>query len=252
MIIDIHTHLGIVKDVYNMPLCNQLYAMDKYGINYALISDITCGESYSKSATEDLQLKINEKAINLILPHKTKLGIMLWCRANSEGFNKNFENLYLKNKSVVKGLKIHPDIASLPFNSKKYYPYFEMAQKYSLPVLIHTKESKFSKVSFVAETAEKFPKVNFILGHMSLGDSKTESFEIIKKYSNVYGDTAWVDYSDCQKAVNLGLGKKMLFGTDSPIASKDTYNDPYYIPYLKNKQSIENIMYKNAKDLFNL
>ncbi len=259
MILDVHAHIGVVPGGFQMPLENQLQGMEKFGIDYALISDIRCGESQTKSdGVTPYQTLINREAADIVRAHKEKLGLMLWCRPNAEqGFTKEFESIYLENKDIVKGLKVHPDISGLPFNDPKMIPYLEMAREFSLPVLIHTKESDCSKVSFVCEMARKFPEVDFILGHMSISEDKEESFRALAEYPNIYGDTAWVYYADAVRACNLGLEDKILFGTDSPIGGADTYGDPaFYLPYYENPElsqtAIDKIMYQNAQKLFRL
>lgn len=250
MIIDIHTHLGTVENRYHMPIDYQLKAMEKYSVDYAIISDISCGEPYSVGEL-DLQYKKNKKAIEIITPFKEKLGLMPWCRPNAEGYNKKLEKLIIENRDIIKGLKMHPNISNLAFNDEKYIPYLEIAEKYELPVLVHTKDSPFSKVSFVEEMAKKFKKVNFILGHMNLGGDKAESFRIIKQNPNVYGDTAWVTFEDTEKAIALGLEEKIFFGTDSPISGLDTYKD-FYKPYFEKQDKLPLIMSENAKKLFGI
>lgn len=259
MIIDVHAHIGVIPGGFQMPLENQLYGMEKYGIDYALISDIRCGESQTVTdGKTPYQTLINREAAETVRANKDRLGLMLWCRPNAEeGFTREFAEIYRNNKDIVKGLKVHPDISGLPFNDAKICPYLEMAQEYSLPVLIHTQENAYSKVSFVREMARRFPKVNFILGHMSLSGDKTESFRALAECPNVYGDTAWVCYADVVKACDLGLEDKILFGTDSPIAGRDTYGDPaYYLPLYRNRelpsQTMDKILFQNARRLFRL
>ncbi len=242
-----------------MPLKNQLYGMEKYGIDYALISDISCGESQTKpDGKTPYQTVINQQAVDIIRQHKNRLGLMLWCRPNAEdGFTKAFEDIFLQNLDIVKGLKVHPDISGLPFNDARLYPYLEMADQYQLPVLIHTQQTPYSKVAYVCEMADRFPNVPFILGHMSLAEDKQESFRALKKYPNIYADTAWVYYSDVVTACEAGLCDKILFGTDSPIGGADTYGDPaFYLDYYTNpslpKETAEKVLYKNAQKLFNL
>ena len=258
-IIDVHTHMGVVPGSFDMPLKYQLAGMQKYGIDYALISDITCGESMTRpDAQTPYQTQINAKAAETVRQHVDQLGLLLWCRPNAEqGFTADFEQIYLQNRDIVKGLKVHPDISELPFCAPQMVPYLEMAQKYALPVLIHTKETPFSKVRFVCEMADRYPEVNFILGHMSLSGDKAESFRAMRDYPNIYGDTAWVRYADTVKACDAGLEDKLLFGTDSPINGPDTYGDPaFYLDYYANPmlppQAMEKIMYKNARRLFHL
>ena len=43
MIIDIHAHIGVLSG-FEMPVTMQLEAMDKYHIDYAIVSDLLCSE----------------------------------------------------------------------------------------------------------------------------------------------------------------------------------------------------------------
>ncbi len=257
MIIDVHAHIGVVPGGFHMPLENQLLGMERFGIDYALISDIRCGESQTRPKDGiPYQTLINREAAALARQHSDRLGLMLWCRPNAEeGFNRAFEALYLENQDTVKGLKVHPDISGLPFNDPKMDPYLEMAAQYGLPVLIHTKESAYSKVRFVREMALRYPTVPLILGHMSISDPKEEAFRAMADCENIYGDTAWVYYADTVRACQMGLEDKILFGTDSPIGGVDTYGDPHFYPeYYVNQElpqdTAEKILYRNAQRLF--
>lgn len=254
MIIDMHTHIGTVENKYDMPIENLIYGMEKYKIDYALFSDITAGEPYTKEKDGyDFQYSINKSAVDLAREHRGKFGVLLWCRAAAEGFNPQFENLYCQNRDIVKGLKIHPNIASLRCDDRRYFPYYEMAQKYSLPILLHTADTEFSKVQFVETIAKKYPTVKFILGHMSLGGNKDEAFRIIKENKNVYGDTAWVTLDEVMAARDFGIEDKIMFGTDSPIAGKETHGDKrYYLPFYKNAEKMQNVMFRTARKVFSL
>ena len=258
MVIDVHTHLGIVPGYCDMPLENQLKAMELYHIDYALISDISAGERFGLGdPNTDLQYAVNRDAIAQIRPYKDKLGVMLWCRPAVEGFNDAFEQLYLENRDIIKGLKVHPDISAVPFDDDRMIPYLEMAEKYDLPVLIHTQDNCYSSIAAVCNMAEKFPNVILILGHMCLGSLKDESLDAMEKYPNVYGDTAWVMMNFTEDGCNRGLEDKILFGTDGPIGSIHTCgNEKFYGPYHRgeviSKEAWEKVMYKNAIRVFKL
>jgi predicted TIM-barrel fold metal-dependent hydrolase len=258
MIIDIHAHIGVLSG-FEMPVTMQLEAMDKYHIDYAIVSDLLCSEKETPNQPGvDLQYILNKQAIEIMRPHKDRLGVYLYCRPNTEfGFNEAFEQLYLENRDMVKGLKIHPGMSGIAANDPRLFPYYEMAGKYGLPVLLHTQESDTSKVSFVCEMAEKFPNTNFILGHLSLGNNKDESYESMAKYPNVYGDTAFVIFRFAQAVCDRGCEDKLMFGCDSPVGGVSTYGSEfYYKEYYGNdilsKEQMDKIMFQNATKLFHL
>lgn len=247
MIIDIHAHIGIVKGKFNMPPEFQLEGMKKYNIDYALISNIACGYG-------DFELEGNIEAVKTAREHQAKLGVMLWCAPSEMTDIKAFEKLYTDNKDIIKGLKIHPDISGIRADSEAFYPYLSLAGKYSLPVLFHTQDTDFSKVSYVLNASELFPDVKMILGHMSLTSDNIEALEAVKNYKNIYADTAWVKSDIIERAKNSCAEDKIMFGTDSPIGGPDTYGDRKYYPeyYKKTGATAEKVMYKNAVKLFGL
>lgn len=246
MIIDIHTHCGIVDGKFNMPVKMQLDAMKKYGIDYALISDIECG--YGK------ELAGNRYLLDTVKKYPEKFGGMLWCSGDGNCDIRQFEKLYLENREFVKGLKIHPDISGIRFDDRRFTPYIGLAERYSLPILIHTQETDFSKISYVEDIADKFKDVKFILGHMSLCSDGSEALAAVKKHANIYADTAWVKYGVVKQAFENGISEKIMFGTDSPIGGLDTYGDKdFYTAYYDSDDKFtDGVMYENAVRIFNL
>lgn len=247
MIIDIHTHYGVVKDKFNMPLDMLLCSMDKYGIDYSLISNITCG--YMQGETDG-----NAEILGLVRKNSKRLGAMLWCAPGNGSDIAELERQYLDNRDIVKGLKIHPDISGIRADDKAFEPYLKTAEKYGLPVLFHTQDSPFSKVIYVINAAKRHPNVSFILGHMSLCSDNTEAISAIKENENVYGDTSWVKLSSVKAAAEANIGNKLMFGTDSPIGGPDTYGDgEYYTDYYDcNDEFLSGVMCENARRIFKL
>ncbi len=245
MIIDVHTHLGFVEGKFDMRLNVLLESMEKYNITYCLVSSI---DALFFDAIDG-----NEKMINEIAPYSDKLGVMLSC--NPEMDVDALEKQYLSHRDVVKGLKIHPDIANTTLNSGKYDTVLEFAGKYHLPIIVHTHDNGISDIAFVEESAKKFPNVDFILGHMGILSNNENALNAIKNFDNIYGDTSWVKYSTVEKAKEMGIEHKIFFGTDAPIAGFDTFGDKeYYVPDYYNKTDKLNkmVMFQNANKYFKL
>ena len=259
MIVDAHAHIGVVPGTFRMPPQMQLDAMTRYGIDYALVSDIRAGETQTPpDGHTDFGVQINAEAADIVRRHADRLGLLLWCRPNAEqGYTDAFLRLYEQNRDIVKGLKLHPDIACLPVDDARVQPYLEMAAAFSLPVLVHTQGDGVSACRHVAAVAARFPQVTFIMGHLSLTDDKALPFSLMREYGNLWGDTAWVHYDDAVRACAMGLGSRLLFGTDSPICGPDTYGDPEYYPAYTthaglDEQTAQDILWRNASRLFSL
>ena len=247
MIIDIHTHYGIVPDKFNMPIEMQLEAMGKYHIDYALISSI-------EATIEGRGISANAKMLEIVREHKDKLGCMLWVNEKLDEAGKHsFEELYLANQDIVKGIKIHPDTSGKRADDACFDFFYSMGAEYNLPVLLHTKQNQFSSVDIVVNAAKRHPDTIFILGHMEICSDGKAALEAVKKYDNIYGDTAWVHLAVVKEAQKMGIAHKMMFGTDSPISGADCYGDDYYVYYYKQEETyMVDAMSENARRIFNL
>lgn len=242
MIIDIHTHIGVIPNGFNMPKELLIDSMKKYKIDYSLVSNIEA--AYFKP------LESNIKMVEFVKENNEMLAGMIFCTPQLDPLAT--EKLFKQNKEYIKGIKIHPDISGAAINNKIFFSFYEMAAKYNLPVLFHTKNSPVSKVEFVTEVAEKFPKVNFILGHMDIDSSdKSEAIAALEEYDNIYADTAWVKLESIIGA-SKKVKQKIMFGTDAPIAGIDTYGDKEYYTnyYNKDYEFKQGILCENAKKLF--
>lgn len=262
MIIDAHAHVGrfLNLDLSQKKLLN---AMDRYGIDGAIISAITGMEVTSEQKLLDEQMQIsqirgNEKCIEFARKYPDRFRVLLWMKPLSEGFNEDFERLYLENQDIVVGLKAHPYYSALPFNDWRYDGYIQMAERYQLPILIHTASDECSNPRWVAEVAEHYPNVKFILGHMELGSDHMEVIKMMHNLPNLYADTAWVDLGGILKALAVVGADRILFGSDVPIDGVDTYANAMYqqifneiYDYLPNEVA-DRILFQNAIDLFKL
>lgn len=247
MIIDIHTHYGIVPGKYNMSVEMQLEAMKKHHIDYALISSI-------EAANKHEGISANVKMLDIVRQHKDRLGCMLWANEELDDAEKSrFEELYLANRDIVKGIKIHPDVSRRRADDACFDFFYAMGAKYHLPVLLHTKQNQYSSVDIIVNAAKRHPNTIFILGHMEICSDGMASLEAIKKYDNIYGDTAWVYLSVVKEAQKIGIAHKIMFGTDSPITGADCYGDAYYMEYYENDEKyMEDIFSENAQRVFDL
>ena len=112
MKIDVHAHIGRLVNGEDMSLEKQLRGMDAYGVDYALISHIECGERLLEdNPLADRQQMKNLAAIEAAAEHPRRLGVLLWCCPDDPGYSADFERLYRDNRKLIKGLKVHPDMS---------------------------------------------------------------------------------------------------------------------------------------------
>lgn len=268
MIIDMHTHIGNVME-FEMPTENLIESMKKYNISLSITSNCEAAAfdhnqkplpyTMQKSQEEAFQV-----AIDFAREHMGKIAIMPWIKPHFEGVTPQLIEQIRDNLDITVGIKLHPVHSLINVNSPQVKPYLELAERFDLPVLVHTGTSPESTCESVYECAVKHPNIKFILGHMGLGSDNSDAIKFIKKQPNLYGDTAWVPVESTVKAIKECGSEKILFGTDNTIDGVDTLAvNPkgerslyqQYFNELKDMITPEeyaNLMYKNSIRLFKL
>ena len=268
MRIDMHVHIGYALG-WDMTEDMVLESMERYNIDYSIVSN-TESVRYDhnfKEVPKEMQhtrMESLKRSIDFARKYPDKIGVMPWIKPESERLNGEFKQYIVDNLDIIYGIKMHPYHSHLAFDSNNLYEYLDLAEELHLPVLIHTGGCDEASPERVYNMALKYPKVNFIMGHMELGTDNENAINYISKLPNLYGDTAWVSIESVIKAIKTFGSEKILFGSDNPIDGVDTYHhnpkgEPslyqQYFNDLKDmisKEDYDNIMYKNSIKLFNL
>ena len=218
MIIDNHVHMGWYSNGYHSPL--EIWSViNKAGINkIAVSSTSTCAELYDNIKTEFHQL-ISIAGKENILP-------VLWITPTMIKKHWPIQNL-IKSKIKWKGLKMHWRA------HPEFYREKELTDKVlklsglmgNLPILLHTGEFNTCHSNVFEPILSENPEMKFILAH---GRPINETVSLIKKYNNVWTDTAFMTNNDIIILKKEGVINKILFGTDLPINS-------VYFPSLSNE-----------------
>jgi predicted TIM-barrel fold metal-dependent hydrolase len=124
------------------------------------------------------------------------------------------------NSLPYKGIKLHPLAHNWNIEEEKVSGLlcgiFEYAGHYGLPVLIHTGNSGVDAANMFSKFFPMFPETKFFLAHCR---PLAEAVLLLKKYINVYGDTAFLGKPDFHKIVQMNLIKKIVLGSDFPITN---------------------------------
>ena len=268
MIIDTHVHIGKTLN-FNMKESEVLYSMQKYGIDFSLVSNIESAECDHKQRKlpfflQKSQIKSNIKAINFAVKYPDKIGAMVWIKPNLEKCDEDFIKLVRDNRDVIYGMKIHPFHSAVAPDDERLEPYYKLAKELRLPVVSHTGGCEQASSIHLYNVAKKHPEINFVMVHMDLGTDNSQAIQLLGELPNLYGDTTWVSVNSTLKAIKLYGSEKILFGSDNPIDGKDTYlhnktgDRSLYQEYFNEFKSkiscedYENIMYKNAKKVFKI
>ena len=210
MIIDAHCHIGISwlghqRIEYDMEKILEIY--DKIGVDMACVNswqisyDIEVGNKEVYAITKKYPKRIIGFGILNPRDRKRALDDIKRC-VNDYGF---------------KGLKLHPTANRYMVDSTLVDPVIELANNYSLPILIHSDSGGFAHPRMIGALAERHPEVKIIIGHMGL-DAWQESIEMAKNHKNIYLDTADIpnEVYIIPIAVKVVGADRIIWGADSP------------------------------------
>lgn len=151
----------------------------------------------------------------------------------------------LKRKETV-GIKVYAGYQHFYVNDPVYHPFYELAEQYGVPVVIHTGDTansqgllKYSHPLTVDEVAVNFPRVNFVMAHYG-NPWIVDATETAKKNPNVYIDLsgmaegkfevdwffeAYRGYVEHLRTWMAYLSRydKLLYGSDWPLVHMGTY-----------------------------
>jgi len=246
MIIDIHVHYykkwcGMV----GLKITDLIAKMDKSGIDMSILNSLS-------ALTEKDPSPGNKEIYNAVSLYPDRLVGM----ASVNPYHAQYAEEELKrclSTYEFKGLKLHPWIQGYPAHSEIVHNLIDICKEYNVPILFHSGTPPYTQVVQIAYIAKKFPDVVFILGHMGLTYQWKEAIEVATMYQNIFLETSGITYSFAIKEAikKLGTGR-IVFGTDSPFLESAELE----IMKIKNlklsSDQWEMIMYKNAKELFNL
>lgn len=269
MKIDMHVHIGGEKVGFAMTEEKVLAAMEKYQIDYAIVSNGDAAEVDHEQRLLPQELQVpQEEALERVLTfakqHPKKIGVGVWVKPLTEGVSPVLEQLIRDNLELICAIKLHPFHSKISPADSLVRPYLELAGKYGLAVVSHTGGCEEASPMHLYEAALQYPEVPFVMAHMGLGSDNKEALELLGKADNLYGDTAWVPMETTMEAICRYGSKKMLFGSDMPIDGVDTYlcnpkgersiyQDYFHVlPHKIEKESYEDLMWRNAVRIFHI
>ncbi len=119
--------------------------------------------------------------------------------------------LYLN--SSIQGYFIHDDLVD---------PVIAVAQEVGLPVYFHTATPIYALPLQLAELADRFPEVAFIMGHVAAADFWIDAVPAARMHRNIYVETSFRSgIRTLRQAVDELGADHVLFGSGTPISMMD-------------------------------
>lgn len=207
MIIDNHVHIGWFSDGYHSPF-EVWSTLKNAGIDKCVVSSTsTCADLYHNILTEFHQL--------IALADKENVKPLLWLSPDMIVKRWPLKKL-LKSKIEWRGIKLHY-ISHPQFSKHKEWVNTAIAIAYSLgkvPILIHTGEWETCHAGIFEPLIDSHPRLNFVLAH---GRPIDETIYLMKKYPNVWTDTAFMPIEHIKRLKEKNLNERVLFGSDAPV-----------------------------------
>ncbi len=268
MIIDTHAHIGNML-LFDMKTEQVLRSMERYGVDFSLISNIEAAEfdHQGNPVPEFLQKPQNQVLKETLAEARKapgKLGVLPWLKIAQELPDEEFISLVKENRDIIYGFKLHPFHSRTAPDEKRLEPIYKLAAELGLPIVSHTGGCEEARSIHLYNAAKRHPETDFVMVHMDLGSDNSEALELLGKLPNLYGDTTWVPISTTVEAIRRCGSEKMLFGTDNPIDGEDTLHHnafgerslyQQYFNELKDEiseEDYENLMFRNAVRVFKI
>ena len=264
MIIDCHTHLNNYhqEDVSSLGAClTELRRhMRRNGIDLALVLTsykVTPGRPSTRLVVEATR-GLNDVFV---------VAGLSW-----EGFHPDqLEEIgEFVREGRVKGLKLYPGYEPFYPGDAKFDPVYEFAARHKVPVMVHSGDTyapsgkvKYSHPLHIDEVAVDHPDVNFVICHIG-NPWIRDCMEVVYKNRNVFTDISGLvlgNFSDrfeqymrkqLQEMLLYGVEPdKVLFGTDWPISSMESYIefiDDIALPAKEKKK----ILFENSVEVFRM
>lgn len=240
-VIDSHMHLGECR-IFGLNVAEEqlLKYFDKYNITAAVVQPFPGApdpvETHNRIFELSKRLKGKVYGMASINPH---LG--------EEVVARELDRVLGELGFVA--IKLHTLGHAIPPANPRATVLFEKAAKYRVPVMVHTGPGPFSDPVNVAPRAEEYTDVKIILAHAGFGVYTPAAMWLAKKYDNIYLEPSWVPVYDLAMLV-AETPDKLLFGTD---LLENTPVEFAKIESLQLPDDVrEQVLYKNAKEVFNL
>lgn len=206
-VFDVHGHLGNAQNMQipNPTASSMIRTMDQLGVNGICVSSISSLNTHCRYGNDEI-LSITQQHPNRIYGYVS---------ATPYDPEFSFQNYFTENSGML-GIKIHAMMNHTTISDPGYLPYLEYANSHRLPVLFHA--WTLEEVTHAAALAEHFKECPLILAHAGLTDysAKTAAIEAIKKYENVFLDTAISSTYDgaIEWIVSKVGASRILYGSD--------------------------------------
>jgi predicted TIM-barrel fold metal-dependent hydrolase len=204
MIVDAHVH--VTGKVYEAQrprgLTDLLSAMDRAGIDLSLVMSLSPEDNAS---VQDAGCADRDRLKGLMVP---VLGPETEAQVAQAAFAQQIVGLG----------EFYVRCGSTQLPEDYLEPALSTADKYDLPVVLHTGDFSYTAPALMERMVRQNPEVTFIFAHMGSLSFVLDAIEVARRYGNVYlGTSGMPSATMLRRAVNECGPQRVLFGSDYPF-----------------------------------
>ncbi len=247
MIVDAHAHIGRWPAPQRFLTPDEMVSnMRRCGIGYTIISasaaiyyDYREGNREVAEAMQGRPQILGYVTVNLNYPEGSLAELEHYLDGRQPG-------------SQWVGIKVHQQTNRHGFNTPEGMAVAAAAERYHVPILIHTFSSAVESPWNVVPVAKAHPHAQIILGHMG-GDAWWEGARAGREAPNLYLEfcSTYTDPPKFRAAVDAVGAARVLFGTDTTL-----FDVAHVLGAVRDAgltdQECELVMGENARKLFSL
>jgi len=209
---DAHIHIGQYEEIYydGFEIVDIVMSFGMEALSFSSTTSCVCDVNYLEVEKEILEL------LSKASYSHEKIRPFLWYVPNYVKQGVGVQNAFAA--VPYKGIKLHPYAHNWDFNNKEHrevlHSLFDYAVQKRLPILFHTGESGMDNADRFESFFCEYKEAQCILAHCRPLDT---TIAMLKKYPNVFCDTAFVPEANIQRIITAGFEGKILFGSDFPI-----------------------------------
>lgn len=123
-------------------------------------------------------------------------------------------------KSGFNGVCFNPLVQGFTINDEIVFPLIDICEEYNVPVYFTTGTPMQALPFQVLSLARRYPRVNFIIGHMGANDYIGDAFASAEQAPNIYLDTS-LNLTYNMRVASKTFHDKMIFGSALPRSNQN-------------------------------
>lgn len=126
------------------------------------------------------------------------------------------------------GVKLHPDIQQFKIDDYRCLKIYELCEKFSLPILMHTGDLRydFSNINRLIPVMKIYTNLTVVGAHLGSWSNWNDAPEKLVGIPNLYFDCSscfhWIEPDKVKEIIDLYGVDRVMFGTDYPMWSYKT------------------------------